>query len=209
MPKVYVARHGETTWNLAGRYQGRRESALSALGAQQATALAEHFAGSNVKRIVSSPLLRCHATALMSARRLDLEVETDERLIEIGHGTWEGRMRDEISQNDAETYHAWRLDPHNVSFDNGETLWHVKDRWDDFQRHLDPQVDTLVVTHDAVVRVGVLSISGRPLADLWKANVENCGFAEFDVAGKRWTLHQECAVAHLAGLRAATEGQAL
>ncbi|MGH7709278.1 MAG: histidine phosphatase family protein, partial [Vulcanimicrobiaceae bacterium] len=32
---IYLARHGETTWNLAGRYQGRLESALSALGVRQ------------------------------------------------------------------------------------------------------------------------------------------------------------------------------
>jgi len=39
--RVYVARHGETTWNLAGRYQGRRESALTSLGMRQAFALAD------------------------------------------------------------------------------------------------------------------------------------------------------------------------
>ena len=38
--KLYIARHAETTWNLAGRYQGRRESALSARGIQQGFALA-------------------------------------------------------------------------------------------------------------------------------------------------------------------------
>jgi len=40
MPNVFLARHGETTWNVAGRYQGRLESELSAKGAAQALALA-------------------------------------------------------------------------------------------------------------------------------------------------------------------------
>ena len=36
MPNVFLARHAETTWNLAGRYQGRLESELSAKGQAQA-----------------------------------------------------------------------------------------------------------------------------------------------------------------------------
>ena len=51
-------------------------------------------------RVVSSPLGRCVETAEPAAQRARLPVETDERLIEIAHGTWEGRMRDEIAQND-------------------------------------------------------------------------------------------------------------
>src|SRR5580700_127978 len=97
--KLYIARHAETTWNLAGRYQGRRESALSALGIQHGFALAEGFAHADPppERIIASPLQRTRATAAFVAERLNLAVETDDALIEIAHGTWEGRLRDEIA----------------------------------------------------------------------------------------------------------------
>ena len=209
MTKVYVARHGETTWNIAGRYQGRRESALSALGVRQGIALAGAFTQSRtLARVVSSPLLRCSATAKFVADALDLPVEADERLIEIAHGTWEGRLRDELAANDPERYHAWRNDPAHVSFEEGETLVDVQARWREFAESFDASRETLVVTHDAVVRVALLAALGGPLDDFWKMPVENAGFAVFDVDGG-WRLVEPCVNAHLAHVRADIAGQAL
>jgi broad specificity phosphatase PhoE len=214
---IYLARHGETTWNLAGRYQGRLESALSALGVRQGIALSEYFVRRLERdepvpgRVLSSPLLRCTATAQFSATRLDLAVETDERLIEIGHGTWEGRYRDELARNDAERYRQWRGDPAHVSFEGGETLAEVSARWEAFAASLlaQPDEELLVVTHDAVVRVALLALQDRPLADFWEMPVENAAFARIERAGRGLHLVEACHTEHLADLRASVTGQAL
>jgi phosphoserine phosphatase len=208
--KLYLVRHGETTWNLAGRYQGRRESALSALGVRQGLALAEAFARTRtLERIVSSPLLRCSATAKFIADALGLAVETDERLIEIAHGTWEGRLRDELAANDPQRYRTWRGDPAHVAFEGGETLLDVQARWREFAEHLDRSRETLAVTHDAVVRVAILTETGGSLDDFWNVPVENAGYAVFDAARSELHLLEPCVNAHLAGLRADAAGQAL
>lgn len=186
--RVYVCRHGETTWNLAGRYQGRRESALSALGMSQAFALASAMAEARVERVISSPLLRCTTTAKVAADRLNLAVENDDRLIEIAHGTWEGRLRDEIAANDPVRYRAWREDPAHVAFEGGETIAQVLARWRSFAATLRPQSPTLVVTHDAVVRVALVDSRGKDLTALWEAHVENGAFATFEVDADRWRL---------------------
>jgi broad specificity phosphatase PhoE len=214
---IYLARHGETTWNLAGRYQGRLESALSALGVQQGIALSEYFVQrlardeSVPERVVSSPLLRCSATAQFSATRLDLPVETDDRLIEIAHGTWEGRYREELARNDPERYAQWRGDPAHVSFEGGETLAEVSARWEAFAAHLlaQPDEEMLVVTHDAVVRVALLALEERPLDDFWNVPVENAAFARIERSGGGLRLIEACHTEHLAGLRASVTGQAL
>ncbi|HZO93953.1 MAG TPA: histidine phosphatase family protein [Candidatus Baltobacteraceae bacterium] len=207
--RVYVARHGETTWNRAGRYQGRRESDLSPLGESQALALAGAMERAGVGRIVSSPLRRCTATAQPSAERLGVSVEIDERLIEIAHGTWEGRLRDEIAANDPARYRAWREDPAHVAFEGGETIGAVLERWRSFAASVRPGEPTLVVTHDAVVRVALCDAAGGDLRDFWRARVQNGGYAVFDADDSAWTLVEECAGAHLAGIAAATETQAL
>jgi probable phosphoglycerate mutase len=207
--RVFVARHGETTWNAVGRYQGRRESSLSALGLRQAQALAAPMEHAGVGRIVSSPLIRCVETARPTAERLGLDVEVDERLIEIAHGTWEGRLRDEIAANDGLRYRAWREDPENVAFEGGESPPHVLARWRDFAATLQPRTPTLVVTHDAVVRIALLAAGSRGFDAFWTSHVENGGYAIFEVDGARWTLVEECVTAHLAGVRAAIDGQAL
>jgi broad specificity phosphatase PhoE len=213
---IWLARHGETTWNMAGRYQGRMESALSALGVRQGMALADAFFarlqnGEPVPaRIISSPLLRCSATALFTADRLGLPVETDARLIEIAHGTWDGRYRDDLAREDPERYRAWRSDPANVSFDGGETLSDVRARWDAFASDIVHETrNTLVLTHDAVVRCALVALQGRPLDDFWNVHVENAAYAVIESEGTRLTLREECVTTHLASARADVAGQAL
>lgn len=207
--RVYVARHGETTWNVAGRYQGRRESELSPLGVRQALALAGAMEDAGVRRVVSSPLRRCTATAQPTAERVRVPVETDERLIEIAHGTWEGRLRDEIAANDPARYRAWRDDPAHVRFEHGESIADVLARWRDFAATFRPQAPALVVTHDAVVRVALVDATARDLDAFWTARVENGAYATFDVTASGWALVEENAAAHLGALRASTDGQAL
>lgn len=207
--RVYLARHGETTWNLAGRYQGRRESALTALGMRQAFALADAMVDASVAEIVSSPLLRCTATARPSAERLNLPLRTDDRLIEIAHGTWEGRLRDELAANDPRRYHAWRHDPAHVAFEGGETLADVRDRWRAFAASFAPTAPALVVTHDAVVRVALVDANRLGLDAFWSATVENAAYAVFEVTDGTWRLVEPCVTLHLGALRASTEGQAL
>jgi len=207
--RVYVARHGETTWNVAGRYQGRLESELSPLGVRQALALADAMETAGVGRVVSSPLRRCTATAQPTAERTGVPVETDDRLIEIAHGTWEGRYRDELAANDPVRYRAWRSDPAHVQFENGENVAEVLARWRGFAASFAPNTPALVVTHDAVVRVALVDAASRGLDDFWTTRVENGAYAVFDVCGGRWALVDECVSDHLGPLRASTEGQAL
>jgi probable phosphoglycerate mutase len=213
---IWLARHGETTWNLAGRYQGRLESALSGLGMQQGMALAHHFfeclaRGETVPaRAVSSPLLRCAATARFTTQRLGLELETDERLIEIAHGTWEGRFRDELAANDPARYRAWREDPAHVAFEGGETLDDVLARWRSFAADLAARDEpTLVVTHDAVVRCALVDLQGKTLDDFWNTRVENGAYALIERDHGGLVLVEECVHDHLAGVRADVSGQAL
>ena len=207
--RVYLARHGETTWNLEGRYQGRRESALTALGMRQAFALAGAMTELQVGRVITSPLLRCTATGRPAAERLSIRVETDDRLIEIAHGTWEGRIREEIAANDPARYRAWRSDPANVQFEDGETIVQVLERWRNFRASLRLDVPTLLVTHDAVVRVAIVDVAGRSLDAFWNTKVENGAFAVLEATASGWTIVDERSHAHLAGIHAATEGQAL
>ena len=213
---IWLARHGETTWNVAGRYQGRLESELSTRGERQAEALATYFGERSARaeavpaRIYSSPLVRCMATARPSAERLGLPVESDERLIEIGHGTWEGRYRQDIEREDPELYRLWREEPARVAFEGGESLADVLARWRSFARALALRAEhALVTTHDAVIRCALVDLLGRPLDDLWQVRVENGAFALLETAGDRLALIEECDARHLRNLRAEISGQAL
>ncbi len=209
--RVYVARHGETDWNRAGRYQGRRESNLTELGSRQASALAERLAqeAEPVARIISSPLRRCVDTARPLSDRLGIDIETDARLIEIAHGTWEGRLRDEIARSDPERMWKWRNDPANVAFTKGETVSQVRDRWRAFAAALGGTRTTAVFTHDVVVRLAILEAAGLPLESFWNPSVANGAYATLGRSGETWTVVVECTAEHLNGIAADSNAQAL
>jgi len=221
MSIIYLARHGETTWNAVGRYQGRLESDLSDRGIAQAQALADAFTTARrhddavPTRIISSPLRRCQATVAPLAARLEVPIETDDRLIEIGHGLWEGLFRDEIAERYPEIYRLWREHPSEAIFPEGERLHSVAARWASFAEDLAARDEnTLVATHDAVVRIALLALTERPLDDLWQVNVENAAFSvltrnERPDGTRSLQLQEALRTEHLGGLRASIADQAL
>lgn len=208
--RVYVARHGETDWNREGRYQGQLDvSRLTQRGEAQARALGDALAAVGVQAVVSSPLTRCRQSADPLARRTGLHVSTDPLLIEIAHGRWEGRLRDDVERDDSMQFQTWRHHPEQVHFCGGESLAQVQARWERFLAAAQGGADLAIVTHDVLVRLAILSACGRPLSDLWRPRVENGGYAIFDVGPDGWRVLEECCASHLDGLLADTARQAL
>ena len=62
-------------------------------------------------------------------------LHTDDGLMEIAHGTWEGLLAREIHERDPDRLRAWRDAPHEVLMPGGESLQHVLDRaWPALER---------------------------------------------------------------------------
>ena len=102
---IYLARHGQTEFNAAGRLQGHLDSPLTAKGRAQAQAMGRALAakiGSAPCRIIASPLGRTQATAQIIAWAIAEtqpgapEISLDPRLMEIGMGQWDGLTSLEI-----------------------------------------------------------------------------------------------------------------
>jgi probable phosphoglycerate mutase len=66
----YFLRHGQTNWNLEGRYQGHSDVPLNATGIAQARAAAACLAGVPIARIVASPLIRALVTAAIVGEKI-------------------------------------------------------------------------------------------------------------------------------------------
>ena len=58
MARLILVRHGETEWNRAGRYQGRTDIGLSAIGLWQAERLRNRLTGQKIDAVYSSDLKR-------------------------------------------------------------------------------------------------------------------------------------------------------
>lgn len=93
--RLLLVRHGQSTWNAEGRWQGRADPPLSQLGVRQARQAAETLGVFDL--IASSSLQRAHSTASIIAEALGVSpVVTDPDLGERHAGAFEGLTRDEI-----------------------------------------------------------------------------------------------------------------
>lgn len=91
--RLYIARHGETQWNVDNRISGRTDIPLTEEGMEQAKQLAEQAKGKGIEVILCSPLLRARQTAQAVCDALGLPMFIDDRLIELNFGIFEGMDR--------------------------------------------------------------------------------------------------------------------
>ncbi|HKL98945.1 MAG TPA: histidine phosphatase family protein [Mobilitalea sp.] len=92
---IYLIRHGETDWNLEGRLQGREDIPLNQNGMQQAKYCGRAFKNREIKKIITSPLIRAVKTAEIIAESIGIsQVLLDERLIERDFGPLAGLTYD-------------------------------------------------------------------------------------------------------------------
>ena len=98
---LYVVRHGRTAANASGLLLGHLDPDLDDLGVRQARSLAAALGP--IDRVVSSPLARTRQTA----EAFGIEVEVDDRWIEMDYGEFDGRP---VADVPASTWREWRRD---------------------------------------------------------------------------------------------------
>jgi broad specificity phosphatase PhoE len=112
---ILLARHGESDWNRAGRWQGFSDRPLTELGREQARELAERLRDFALDAVYSSDLQRARVTAEAVASTKGLEVVTTPELREVNVGSWEGLTRAEAQTRYPDDFRVW---------ENGGVGWH-------------------------------------------------------------------------------------
>ncbi|SMO66698.1 histidine phosphatase family protein [Paracoccus laeviglucosivorans] len=160
LPALYVLRHGQTEWNLAGRFQGRSDSPLTALGRAQAGRQAELVAAlpDDLLRF-SSPAGRAVETARIVFRgRAFMQ---DDRLHEIDVGDFTGS-----SEADLRAAHPAIFADGGIGWydrtPNGEGFAALEARVRDFLADLDGPA--VIVTHGITLRMICALVMGLPAA---------------------------------------------
>ncbi|HEV7760222.1 MAG TPA: histidine phosphatase family protein [Acidimicrobiales bacterium] len=95
--RILLIRHGQSEWNLTGRWQGQTDPPLTDLGRSQAMAAARSLG--TVSAIWSSDLQRATVTAMIISNELGVgPVVLEPDLRERDAGEWQGLTRDEIDE---------------------------------------------------------------------------------------------------------------
>ena len=87
---VFLIRHGQTTWNVQHRHQGRLDSPLTDVGQAQAVSIGIFLAHQSVDYLACSPKGRALTTANIAAQYSGLSVVQLRDLQEIDQGEWSG-----------------------------------------------------------------------------------------------------------------------
>ena len=128
MTAIILIRHGETDWNVEGRYQGQADPPLNHRGIEQARLLAKKLEENGIDLMYSSPLKRAQQTANIICNALKVPLNLEPGLMEINQGDWQTRLRSEIEELYPEVFSKWETEPWNVTPPNGEHLTQVQTR---------------------------------------------------------------------------------
>ncbi|SCX12761.1 Glucosyl-3-phosphoglycerate phosphatase [Agrobacterium sp. DSM 25558] len=165
---VYVIRHGQTDWNAIRRLQGQKDIPLNDFGRSQATEngkILSRILGPTLNDFdyIASPLGRTRETMELLRGAMGLEptaYRTDERLVEISFGDWEGQTLPELKMTEPEKVKArkatkWDFIPPGHDAESYEILsWRIGAWLASVDR------PTVCVCHGGVIRSMFRLVSG-------------------------------------------------
>ncbi|MGI5899364.1 MAG: histidine phosphatase family protein [Christensenellales bacterium] len=181
--KLYVVRHGETDFNLHGRYAGSTDIPLNQQGFQQAAQLAEDLLKINFDLIVSSPMLRARQTAGIINFSRGLPIQIMDGFSERNMGVYEGLTRDEARQNHPKTWEKLSERGIDDAPEGGETIRQCNERVMAALEQLGRSAGektVLLVCHGFVSRLINRHFSGLDFFAMHSFSLRNCGIAEYE-----------------------------
>ncbi len=170
MTKVIFIRHGQTEWNVTGRYQGQSDVKLTEEGRKQAEKLADNFPVAKVDAIYASDLCRAMVTAETIAAKFGLKVQAEPAFRELSFGDWEGLTYQQIVDKWEEAMANFLQHPDILEIPGGESFPAVQQR---AMKRLNELIEKhdgqtiVVVAHGAVLRTMLTAALHMPLQYLW------------------------------------------
>jgi probable phosphoglycerate mutase len=159
---IYLARHGQTAYNLEGRFQGQLPVPLDDTGRLQAVDLAERAAAHGFAALWCSPLLRARETADAVAQAIGLEPREDARLMETDAGDWTDRSFAEIQAQAPELFAAFARGDPAFAFPGGESFAEQQERVSAALQEVGRgELPALVVCHGMVIRAALAWRAGH------------------------------------------------
>jgi probable phosphoglycerate mutase len=154
-----------------------------------------------------------------------IPIRPDPSFVEIGQGSWEGLLATEIAERDGERLAAWRRTPTLAWAPGGERLAEVRARLGpgltsvlselagagrpgsidrpQVAGYGDPvreQPWTILVGHDGVFKVLLLTLFDLPLERFWMWSSDLCGITVVDIRAGRPVVRAMNLTEHLASL---------
>ena len=176
MITVYVARHGETTWNAERRIQGTSDPDLTPKGYDQSRELLEQMKGRPLSAIYTSTRQRAIHTAEPLADYLRLPIQRRPELDEMNFGLWEGKTPADFGDDFRIEWQRYRENRLTFRIPEGENYLEVMARVKPFvekilREHQGQEV--LTVGHRGSNRMLMALLLDYPLEEAVKIDQSN------------------------------------
>lgn len=184
---LHIIRHGETPWNKLKRLQGQTDIPLAEEGIRLAKITGDNMRDIPIDLVISSPLVRAVETAKLITAGRNIPIFTDDRIIEISFGEWEGECILDSEKLPEDFRRQFYEDPlHCMRPPKGETFADVCKRTGEFYESLLANSDyknanILISTHGAAGRC-LLTQFYEDKEDIWRGGVSaNCAVTSVEI----------------------------
>jgi len=163
---IFLARHGESDWNVEKRFQGHSDRPLTERGRVQAHALADLVGSEKIDAVYTSPLSRARETAEIVAARAGLEAVALPELREVDTGSWSGLSRADVEARFPEGFARWRSG--GSGWEDGESYEEMAERVIGALRKIaedHPDGRVLVISHGGPIRAIHAAAEGLAIKD--------------------------------------------
>ena len=176
---IYIIRHGQTELNNRKALQGRSDHPLNEAGVEQAKEAAARLAEARFDKVYSSPLTRALQTADIVAP--GLSAQTDERLIEMDYGPYEGMSLADPAPEVVEFFSDFS---HNAAPSGMEQLKDVIARTGSFVEERCRTHETILISTHAIAMKGILEyLTPGSDGSYWSNFIGNCEIYVTDYDG--------------------------
>ncbi|MFO7320780.1 MAG: histidine phosphatase family protein [Chloroflexota bacterium] len=199
LQRVYLIRHGQTAWNVEGRWQGFEATPLNAVGLEQARALAAYWP-TRLSAIYSSDLARAWQTAEILATAQGIRPIADERLREFNLGIFQGLTWEEMQRRYPAEADAFRADYMGYVVPGGESRRQLQRRAVEafneiVARNDGPEI--AIVSHGGTLKVLLFHLFGETPA-LQALHMDNTAITTLERVDHGWRLAGLAETPHLA-----------
>ncbi len=177
-------RHGKTDWNEIRKLQGRTDIPLNEEGRRMAEEVRKECEKIGFDICYSSPLTRARETAEIALKGLDVPIQTDDRLMEMCFGIYEGAVN--AGSVEGSPIQKFFDSPELfMGTENGETFDELFKRTGSFiDEMIKPALKegkkVLIVGHGAMNCSIICQIKNIPIKDFWKMGIPNCKLIRLD-----------------------------
>lgn len=180
---IYLARHGQTDWNVQKKVMGRCDEPLNETGLKQAKETRDNLMNTKIDIILCSPLQRAKQTAEIINDVRNIPIIYDDRLIERDFGEFEGKQTKDFDFDGYWDYYK------NEKYNQAENIQNFFERIYNFLNDIIEKykdMNVLIVAHGGVsIPVNCYFNQVIPKGSLVEAGIVlgNCQVASYDKKG--------------------------